>query len=196
MEVLHCWGVENPLYRSVQTIRRDGSDRVFYEFDEYSIHYVLQSSGQPLGTLTVHEARAGEMDCQSYYPSNLLQRHHAEVAGACKLRIRRGAKAPIEALRSLIRGAWADLVQRGVRVTIANSEPRLSAFYRRIGFSYIPGFDFTHPQLGTASQVLIMAADPTHRSYCQGDFASIADPVSQCDMIQLCHRAGALAGAA
>lgn len=196
MEVLHCWGVEDPLYQSVQEIRRDGSDRVSHEFDEYSIHYVLHSAGKPLGTLTLHEARAGELDCQSYYPSNLLHRHHDQVAGACKLRIRRGASAPIEALRCLIRGAWVDLVKRGIRVTIANSEPRLSAFYRRIGFSYIPGFDFVHPQLGTESQVLIMAADPTHRSYCQGDFASIADPVSQRELIQLSQRSGELADVA
>lgn len=196
MEVLHCRGTEHPLYQSVQTIRRDGSEIVSYDFDQYSNHYVLFSSGLPLGTLTVHEARAGELDCQPFYPQRLLRDRQDQVAGACKMRIRRGATAPIEALRSLIRGAWLDLVERGIRVTIANSEPRLSAFYRRIGFSYIPGYDFVHPQLGTASQVLIMAADPDHRSYCQDDFSLVTNPVSQREIIQLCDRSHELADVA
>lgn len=196
MEVLHCHGTTDPLYESVQAIRRDGGEQVHYGFDNYSYHYVLNYHGKPLGTLTVHEARDGDLDCQSYYPGTLLERYHDQIAGTCKMRIRRGAQAPIEALRTLIRNAWIDQLQRGIRVTIVNSEPRLSAFYRRMGFSYVPGFDFVHPHLGTQSQVLIMAADPGHRSYCQDLFATLTDPVSQYEMAQLCQRSNELVDAA
>ncbi len=200
MEVLHCQGTTDPLYQAVQEIRRDGSERVYHDFDEYSYHYVLHLHEKPLGTLTVQAACDGDLDCQSFYPRALVERHRERVIGTCKMRIRRGAESPMEALRTLIRSAWIDQIRRGTRVSIANSEPRLTAFYRRIGFTYVPGFDFVHPKLGTQSQVLVMAADPNHRSFCQDLFALLPDPVSQQATIHLCRRSNAiiteLAGAA
>lgn len=193
MEVLHCQGIDDPLYQCVQEIRHDGGEQVYFDFDQYSHHYVLHYAEKPLGTVTVHEASDGALDCESFYPMELLERHRDVLIGTCKMRIRRGAETPIQALRSLIQSAWADQLRRGNRITIVNAEERLTAFYRRIGFSYLPGFDFIHPQLGTFSKVLVMASDPTHTGYCQPLFESVPDPFSQQAVIDLCQRSNRVA---
>lgn len=187
MDVLHCLGTEDPLFGLVQEIRGDGSDRTRYEYDDYSHHYLLRWEGKPLGALTVQAAVDGKLDCDDYYPPVLFDRYRSQLIATCKLRIRRGPSTPIQALRTLVRGAWADQLNYGKRVSIVNADVRMQAFYRRIGFTYLPGFDFVHPELQTQSNVLLMAADSTQRSYCQDLFATVANQPNQPSLVELCH---------
>lgn len=106
--------------------------------------------------------------------------------GTCKLRIRSGPTTPLLALRTLVRAAWTDQFHRGKRIALVNAEHRMKSFYHRIGFSYLEGCDFVHPGLGTQSCVLLMAADPGHRSYCQDIFAAVAEPYSQRALVDFC----------
>ncbi|MCC9657175.1 acetyltransferase [Rhodopirellula halodulae] len=192
MDVLQCLGTSDPLFDWVQEIRRDGSNQTLFDFDDFSRHYVLVWEGQPLGALTVQEASEARLDCEDHYPSAVFERHRDQLFGTCKLRIRRGPATPMLALRTLVRGLWQDQLQRGKRICIVNAEHRMRAFYRRIGFSHLPGFDFVHPQLSTQSIVLLMGVDTSQRSYCQDLFETIHNPVDQQALVEAC--CGSLAG--
>ncbi|WP_286764288.1 MULTISPECIES: hypothetical protein [Rhodopirellula] len=186
MDVLHCFGTADPLFDVVQEIRRDGAEQTLYHYDEYSNHYILMWQGQPLGTLTMLAAANGRLDCEDHYPTVLLEHHGDELFASCKLRIRRGPSTPIAALRTLVRGSWAHQLANGNRISIANADVRMKAFYRRMGFTYLPGFDFVHPELKTQSIVLLMAADARGRSYCQDMFAELAKQSDQPALVEMC----------
>ncbi|MFG0266037.1 MAG: hypothetical protein ACF8AM_12945 [Rhodopirellula sp. JB055] len=186
MDVLHCLGTTDPLFDLIQEIRRDGSEQTVYRYDEYSHHYLLKWQGQPLGALTVQAAANGRLDCEDHYPAVLLEQHCQELIATCKLRIRRGPSTPIQALRTLVRRAWEDQLSMGKRVSVVNADVRMQAFYRRIGFSYLPGFDFVHPELCTQSNVLLMAVDPSQRSYCQDLFAGVDKQMNQLSLVERC----------
>lgn len=193
MDVLHCLGTQDPLFDLVQEIRRDGASRSRYEFDDYSHHYLVQWQGEPLGTLTVQAAEDGRLDCEDHYPAVLLDRYRGQLISTCKLRIRRGPSAPIQALRTLVRGAWNDQLTYGKRISIVNADVRMRAFYRRIGFAYLQGFDFVHPELQTQSNVLLMAVDAGQRSYCQDLFCDVVDQQDQQELVEMCEGSVAIA---
>ncbi|KLU01759.1 hypothetical protein RISK_006258 [Rhodopirellula islandica] len=195
MDVLHCFGTTDPLFDVIQEIRRDGAEQTVYGYDEYSHHYLLNWQGQPLGALTVQAAANGRLDCEDHYPAVLLEQHCDELIATCKLRIRRGPSTPIQALRTLVRRAWEDQLSRGKRISIVNADVRMQAFYRRIGFTYLPGFDFVHPDLQTPSNVLLMAVDASQRSYCQDLFDGIPNQVDQQPLVEMCCGSFAQTGA-
>jgi hypothetical protein len=74
----------------------------------------------------------------------------------------------------------------GKRVSVVNADVRMQAFYRRIGFSYLAGFDFVHPELHTQSNVLLMAVDASQRSYCQDLFAGVDQQMDQQSLVERC----------
>ncbi|MEM6363164.1 MAG: hypothetical protein AAF539_05150 [Planctomycetota bacterium] len=177
MRVKVCYGNSGWDFDRVCHVRQSVAGESEFNFDRYSHHYLFENQGEPVGVMTVHRAEDGDLDCQSYYPEALVQQFRTSLVSVCKLRFLRDSRCPSSCLRSLIRAAWRHQLPRGIRFAILNTETSLAPFYRRIGFRRLDGFDFVHPQLGTDSQVMLMAADPDVRSFCNDLFRQIADPV-------------------
>jgi hypothetical protein len=191
--LLRCgYGTASSIFESVLAIRRTADDALpFYSFDEYSMHYVVFHSGQPVGTLTTPRTRDGLIDCQSCYPPQLIDQYRKQIVSACKFRISSNPHSGMFLLRLMIREAWRDQLADGARLDVINVERKLVPFYRRIGYVALQGWDFVHPTLGTDSVPLILPADPTRRSFCQDLFASVDDPLLLTDVQAVLDR-GAL----
>lgn len=179
-------GKSNGIFEMVQQIRADLSDQTEHPFDEFSYHYVYVQNGVPIGTLSSQNATEGTIDCETYYPIVLRQRYEPELFSPCKFRIRPGQGPALLALRTLVRSLWIHQLEMGAKIAIINVTTTMCRFYQRIGFSEIPGFEFTHPLLQTHSHVMVMAADPSRRSYCQDLFENIEFPISQNALVGQC----------
>lgn len=186
LSVRRGYGNQCDIYRMVQQVRSDISEQVEYDFDRYSYHYVLCENTSPVGALSAQRAVDGQLDCEEFYPPILLSRFKHQLFSTCKMRIQPHRSLPMEGLRMLVRDLWMDQLSLGCRITVINATEKLNRFYQRIGFSVIPSHDFIHPVLGTQSQVMVMAADPGRRSFCQDLYGMIADPVSQSELIAEC----------
>ncbi len=162
------------------------SERPQFWFDGHSYHYFLTVHEQPTGTMTATRAIDGEMDCQEFYPPELISNYRNCIFTPCKFVIRPGSHSSFRLMRLMVRETWRDLLTLGCRVSVMNARVGLVPFYRRMGFHVVNHTEFVHPVCGTESRVLVMSADPNQRSYFSDLFETIEDPVALADLNRYC----------
>jgi hypothetical protein len=162
------------------------SERPRFWFDHHSYHYFLTVHEQPTGTMTATRAIDGEMDCQDFYPPELISNYRHCIFTPCKFVIRPGSHSSFRLMRLMVRETWRDLLTLGCRVSVMNARVGLVPFYRRMGFHVVNHSEFVHPICGTESRVLVMSADPNQRSYFSDLFETIEDPVALADLSRYC----------
>ncbi len=179
LKVVRDFGDGNDLYERLIKVRGYGHDGpVRFFFDSYSYHYGLIEGDVAVGTLTVTRLVDGALDCQSFYPSCLLDTFYGEVFTTCKFRIAGTAKSSFRTLRMMLRHAWSDQLEQGSRLVLINSDQKLVPFYKRIGFEVIENSEFIHPLLGTSSVCMLMRADPNAKSFFSDLFEQVGPPIS------------------
>lgn len=79
--------------------------------------------------------------------------------------------------RMLIETAWWDGLPHGIRLDIIDVNVRAVAYYRRLGYTLLPGNAFIHPLLKTPSEVMVCTVDPACHGPLQTVFADCSDPL-------------------
>lgn len=181
--VFSAKGTDNELFGNVLRVRghEHAGPNVFH-FDDYSSHYVLFAESKPIGCLTATRLQDGPIDCQEFYPAELLSEFGHLLFSCCKLRIVASPNASFQRLRCLIRAGWRHQLQHGARIDLMNAQSSFQAFYQRIGYRPASANHFRHPTLGTESVAMFLAADPNHASFCREEFRGISRPVYMDDV--------------
>ena len=170
-----AFGTENSIYPDVLQVRIGSNPR--FQFDDYSHHYLLRNSVDPIGSMTITRNIDGPVDCQSLYPKSLFQEFGATLISTCKFRIISGTHNGFRTLRNLIREVWLHQTRDGMRLDLINSTLENVRFYKRIGYTTIENSEFRHPTLGTQSVAMFMATDPSVRSFIQKQCARLSNPL-------------------
>jgi len=185
LKIITDFGTGNNTFDAVLHVRRiENSTPVVFDFDHYSQQYCLLHQSTPVGSMTITRHIHGPLDCSECYPHNLLEVYGPVLGSACKFRINPFPFSGFRTLRLMIREVWRDRLQDGTRLDLINAEQKLVPFYKRIGYSVIKGSDFFHPMLGTKSVSLMLATDPTRRSFLRDLFERLPDPLLLIDVLK------------
>jgi hypothetical protein len=158
------YGTQDPCIKSVHAIREVGGEGVQFDFDSYSHHYILRVDAKPVGTLTSTHVSDGPLDCQRFYPGELLDQFGELVFSPCKLRIVRNRISSFRLMRLMLRQYWQHQLSLGGRMALLNASAQLIPFYLRLGLRGIVDSNFVHPVCKTDSLALLLSADVTHTS--------------------------------
>ena len=196
LRLWRCYGTKDAIYQSVLAVRQSHANKSSSKspvcpFDEYSYHYVLKTCednyisesgisnsmsaacGETVGAMTITRPDDGTVDCQSFYPPAMLSIFRNDLLTSCRFIILPAAQSSYALLRWMTTSVWKDQVKLGCRGGIINSQRDMTPFYRRMGFKLLEGFSFTHPTLGTDSQVLTLRADPSEQPYFRDAFQQL-----------------------
>lgn len=190
LELLTFRGTRSALYDDLIAVRAHGESTDFREthgFDQYSDHYLARQNGKPVGCLTVNRGWLGPLDCQQFYPADLVEAYREVLISGCKLKVLANQRP--SAIFTIIRQAWRDQAGLGARLDLINATGKLVPVYQRLfGYRLAQGYRFTHPRLGTPSEVLWMAVDPQRKHRLTSVFARVPDPISSDDVQRLLEK--------
>jgi hypothetical protein len=141
------------LINRVRLEQQGGSDA----YDVNADHYLLlDPSGKPIFVMRVNQARRGELDCENFYPKELLHNHRPVLCSASRF-VRSRAFGPNVALaKHFLHLVREDQLLDGMVGDLINAHIPMVPYYQRLGYESVPGHDFTHPRLGTASRVMLL----------------------------------------
>jgi hypothetical protein len=174
--------VESPLFRDVLILR--GSRLIGHAgsrgdmVDEYSCHYIATRSDEVLGSLRVTKASKGPLDCEKFYPSNLLQAFRPCVFSGSKFVFKSKLPNGSCIARLLFETAFAESIKSGARLDIINAQKKHLRYYSSMGYFLIRDSFFTHPVCGTPSYVMCCPADPKRNCKLAKFFVDVPDPMS------------------
>jgi hypothetical protein len=146
-------------------------------FDRTADHYLLFRDGVPILAMRVNQARRGPMDCEEFYPGNLLSVFRNMVGSASRLIKAKEARGNASETFSLIAAVWRDQFLDGMRIDLINVHMPMIPFYRRLGYRTVPHSRFKHPRLGTDSLVMFLTANACGDSRIADAFGTAHDPV-------------------
>ncbi|MBX3739461.1 MAG: hypothetical protein KF712_00615 [Akkermansiaceae bacterium] len=145
--------------------------------DGYSTLWLVRRDGIPSATLRVTYARNGPLDCEANFPPDLLARYRAIISSSSRFCMKRDVPPEARVARMLIETAWRDGLPHGIRLDIIDVNVRAMAYYRRLGYTLLPGNSFIHPLLKTPSEVMVCTVDPACHGPLQMVFADCPDPL-------------------
>jgi hypothetical protein len=129
-------------------------------YDVDADHYLLiDQSARPIFVMRVNQARRGELDCERFYPKELLDNHRSVLCSASRfMRSRQFSANPVLAKRflHLVR---EDQLLEGMIGDVINAHAPMLPYYKSIGYEALNGHDFIHPRLGTESKVMLLMAN-------------------------------------
>ncbi|PAY19042.1 hypothetical protein CKO51_12885 [Rhodopirellula sp. SM50] len=148
------------------------------EFDETADHYIQEQNGVPTVTMRVNQARRGELDCESYYPSPVLKMLRPLIGSASRL-----TKSPLhrgspKEVFEFVAAVWRDQHLDGMRIDLINVHIPMIPLYNRMGYQIAPHSRFVHPRLQTDSVVMFLVSDPRRKSAISHAFENYFDPAS------------------
>lgn len=125
--------------------------------DEHSTHYALTQAGHLRVWFRVTRAHQGPLDCQAFYPPELIWACRDVLASTGRL-----GRHPADAGRSSLvtlamRCGWGHQFACGARIDVINARTRLAPFYMRLHYPALPGWTFTHPRTGDVHDVRALA---------------------------------------
>lgn len=174
LKLWRCYGAEDEIYREVCKVRvANGAKLPHCEFDSYSYHYALMDGKQTVGVMTITRPDDGTVECEAYYPQTLLSVFREDLLTSCRFMMLPSAKSGYSLLRWMTTSVWKDHVGLGCRGAVINVQDEMVLFYRRMGFRVLDGFAFTHPALGTSSQVMTLRADPMKQPFFREAFEQL-----------------------
>ena len=147
-------------------------------FDGHSEQYVALGPGGVTYAMRATRDSKGPIECQEYYPRQLLEVLKDKVVSAGRFFRKPGIRTTRKASIEFIALAWADQVRLGSRLDVINATERLLRYYQRLGYVRHETGTFRHPRWHTESHVLFMPADPSRTSPLQGAFSKCADPLT------------------
>lgn len=116
--------------------------------DEYSTHYALYSRERLQVWFRVTRPIHGVLDCETYYPSDLVSEFRLVLAASGRLGRHPEEQGRSSLVSAALRCGWSHQFIHGARVDVINSRQALAPFYQRIGYHLIPGWSFLHPRTG------------------------------------------------
>lgn len=171
------FGIADPLFADVRSLRNLSGSESSTEFDAYSHHYVLYQHRLPVGTVAVTRCSDGPIDCQSHYPPRLLQSFGSAIETAFGFSILPHDCSGYLTLRRLMRAVWEDRLPAGSRLHLINATGPLVRVYQKFGYVPIDAARFEHPRLKTPSVPMLLPADPDRPSFCRDLFQQIDRPL-------------------
>lgn len=116
--------------------------------------------------MRVNQARRGPVDCEEFYPGNLLSVFRNLVGSASRLIKVKEARSNVSETFSLIAAVWRDQFLDGMRIDPIN-----------VHMPMVPHSRFKHPRLGTDSLVMFLTANASGGSRIANAFGTAHDPV-------------------
>jgi len=145
------------------------------EMDSCSDLYILARNNEPIATMRVTQAKRGKIECEEFYPQEILSKHRNRVGTATRF-----AKNPViqtepHIMPLFIQEMWRDQVREEIAVSVINATAKLIPYYQALGYDILCGSFFKHPKFGTPSYVMLMLADPRVPSLSQDAFRDSRD---------------------
>lgn len=122
-------------FSDVLAIRSQGKEGVFTDpYDATADIYLLIEESNPLATMRVNQARRGEMDCEQYYPPDLLDQFRNVIGSGSRLARCNVSKPNVHVVRKMILSVWAHQVADGMRMDVINVHQNMIPYYSSIGY--------------------------------------------------------------
>ncbi len=147
------------------------------EFDEYSDHYVLYTQGIPHYASRVTRAALGPIECEEFYPQELLRRFRDRLSSSGRLIRNPSLSGGPEQLIHFYIAAWRDLIDKGIRVDIGNVTRHFLRYQNAFGYTPLDVPTFRHPVFDTESYTLVLTVDPENPGSLPASFPRDVDGV-------------------
>jgi hypothetical protein len=147
--------------------------------DAHSLLLVADVGDAPVATLRVTYARYGRIDCEPFFPAELLARHRHWLGSASRFGAVRGV--PPAVARALIEAGWTLALRDGMRVDLIDVSARGRSYYRRLGYADLDVPGFRHPLFGTESSGMLFVTDPRRRTPLAPLFEGLASYTTELD---------------
>ena len=174
------------VYEDILTVRRQLNDRsradAISPDDQGTDLYCAYVDGMPVGTIRVARACQTQLDCEEYYPQELLNKFRNNIGTASHFAVLQNLDPSLKLAKVIIESAWEDQIKNGYRIDVINAHERGVSYYQRLGYKVVEGSFFIHPRLGTPSYVLVLVADPSGNSSLKHCFQGVADPITEADL--------------
>ncbi|MBF0593014.1 MAG: hypothetical protein HQL02_13095 [Nitrospirae bacterium] len=155
-------------------------DEAMTIYDAYSYLFCLYVNEEPAVSLTVTFARDGKLDCEEFYPTELIDRYRNVTGSAGKLCAVNKYECEINRFAHILTyQVWNYVYNRGIRLDIMNAkEGLMSKYYLRMGYMLVENSLFIHPKWQTHSHVFLLPADSTINSHFKDIFKKGQDDLS------------------
>lgn len=186
---------DKKLYKDVLLVRNNGSKKEIEKatsfVDPYSDIYCLYLDKEPIGTITTTHRLKGKLECEEFFPKEIIEGYKTVTNSASMFRILTGqndkASESLGARLSskIIKEVLKDQFEEGILVCICKVERYFVEYYRRMGFVHLEDYDFINPWLGYDSCVMILSADPNHKSSFKETFANGKETLLMSELFSL-----------
>lgn len=150
--------------------------------DEYSEHYCAYVNGQPLIILRATQARKGKIDCEEFYPPQLMTELRDIIISTTRFcSINRGTMPGLSLL--LVQTLCLDQINQGMRIDIINVRLEMIDYYKNLGYVPIPDSSFIHPYWKTNSIAMILPTNPHRETKFKADFETLPDSLTYEDLL-------------
>lgn len=172
-------------FASVLRLRADAykMPQVADEMDSYSDLYILAKDDKPVATMRATKAKHGKIECEEYYPREILSEYRNNVVTATRFAKKPEFRAEPYTMPLFVQELWREQVRENITINIINATKKLVPYYQALGYEVLCGSFFKHPTLGTPSYVMLMLADPRVPSLIQDAFRESRD-LAFLDMIR------------
>lgn len=131
--------------------------------DLYSLIFVYYVDSNPIGTLTITDSSKGVLDCQEYYPQNIIGQKG--VWSSNKFGIIKNFR--IEEYNTYLSTYLLHLsseycCMNGLKVDIINVAISMIRYYNKLGYFEIPNYIFIHPVFQNKSTVMVKCFDKSY----------------------------------
>jgi hypothetical protein len=140
------------------------------EFDEHSDHYVLYTQGVPHYAARVTRAALGPLECEAFYPPQLLHRFRERLCSSARFLRNPSLPGGHEQVVHFYIAAWRDMLHRGLRVDIGNVTRQYLRYHHAFGYTPLQVPTFRHPVFGTESYTVVLTVDPENPGYVPASF--------------------------
>jgi hypothetical protein len=132
--------------------------------DAWSYHYGVLVEDNLVAAMRVTQARFGFFDCQENYPTSLFERFLPMIASATRLCSDPNTKA-LGHVRTLFSLSWRHNHEEGMMINIINAKKKYRAYYERMGFQILSGWEFSHPRTQQLHDVYYLVGSKAMNRY-------------------------------
>jgi hypothetical protein len=181
-----CFGLAQagPLADDIRAVRTEAlgisAAQALDDVDEHSQLLIADVAGIAVATLRITYARHGRIDCEAFFPPDLLASHRARLGSASRFAARRGV--PSAVTRALIEAGWRIALGDGLRCDLIDVSARGRAYYRRLGYADVRMPTFRHPLFGTESWGMVFVTDPRRPTPLAPLFADLTTYTTEADV--------------
>lgn len=172
--VIYRSGDSGKIYEDILSIRAQTyanlTRKVRFEEDQYADLYCAYQGGLPVACMSAIRDTQGKLDCEDFYPPNLLQTFKGSVMtanrfGSIGRTMGRGRLGLL-----LMKAVVIDQLKQGVKLNIIAVRHEMIGYYLRHGYLLVAGSNFIHPITKNICFVMVLPADKNRMSAFQDLF--------------------------